>query len=89
MKKTLKLMAMLFGAIAVLVGSSSCSDDDDNECCTLTETYDSVTYTYVACEDGSLTYTVNGVTETDNWTDYFDNWAAIKAMAIEEGASCD
>ena len=90
MKKVFKLIAMLFGVITLIVGAGSCSDDDDsNDCCTITYSYDTYTYTIEACEDGSITYNEGGDISTGNWHDDYSNWAEVKETMLEEDAKCD
>ena len=90
MKNGFKLMAMLFGAAAVATGFGSCDKGDDSvECCTLTETYESYTYKIKACEDGDVTVTYDGETETFDWQDEGDyTWSEIKEEMKAEGAKC-
>ncbi|GIR81513.1 MAG: hypothetical protein CM15mP83_2390 [Flavobacteriaceae bacterium] len=37
-----------------------------------------MTMSYSACEDGILTYAVNGVTERETWTSNFDSFENLK-----------
>ncbi len=64
--KVIKLLAMLTGVFAMLMGSSSCKKDDSTECCTFTSTDGSGK----ACEDGTYSYTYNnGETYSGKWND--------------------
>lgn len=92
MKKVLKFSALALGALGLVTGMNSCSkdDDDSNDCCTFTYTYDGETGTVKACEDGSITYTYgDGTTDTDNWKEDYDSWADMKAEFIKYGGTCD
>lgn len=85
--KTLKLLATLLGVVAIITGMSSCEKDkdDSNECCTYSYTDGGVTYTYKACEDGTVVYTTSeGVRETYSWKDEYDSWAEVKTYFLEE-----
>jgi hypothetical protein len=91
--KILQLIARLLGAIALVTGMSACNKDDDkggNECCSYSYTDNGITYTFKACESGTLTYTTSeGVRETYNWEDYYDSWSEVKQSFLDEGGSCD
>lgn len=93
MKKTLKLMALLFGVIALATGASSCKDDDD-ECCSAKWTVSyysySVDYSIKICEDGDFTLKIDGeVEEKGDWGDYEDSWSDAKdAVEEQSGEKC-
>ena len=88
--KSFKLLAMLFGAIVMIAGFNSCSkDDDSNECCTITYSYGTYSYTITACEDGTVTYNEGGEIDVGTWHDEHSNWAEVKAGMLVEGASCN
>jgi uncharacterized lipoprotein YehR (DUF1307 family) len=88
--KIFKFLALLFGAIAMLIGSGSCKKDEDKtECCSYSITEQGITYTYKACEDGKLYYSKTGEpTVTYSWTDDYGSWAEVKDEYIQMGASC-
>lgn len=91
MKKTLKLMAMLFGVIALATGGISCKDDDDsNDCCSVSWTYYEYTRSMKICKDGDFTAKEDGETVgTGDWNDYEDSWADAKAtVESESGKDC-
>lgn len=91
MKKILKLTAMVFGVLVMIFNLSSCSKDDDNDCCTLDESGtsdDGTTYSYSLkiCEDGFYSYSYTYGDETysrsgdwrDDDEDNDQSWSDIK-----------
>ena len=89
--KNLKIIARLFGALAILVPVSSCSKDDSKDCCSYSYTEDGNTYSYEICSDGSYTYIYNGESYTDDidFEDYgFDGWDEIKGYLDDAGWDC-
>ena len=83
---------MALGAIAVLTGFNSCNKDDE-ECCTISYRDGQYTYTWRACEDGTVVYTYTGPgtkeTETYSWLNDYDTWNQVKGEFIDEGGTCN
>ena len=85
--KLIKITANIIGVFALLVGTSSCKDDEvaANECCTVSV----LTYTWTACQDGTTTYKDgSGTTTTSNWKADYASWDLMKAEMITYGATC-
>ena len=59
MKRILKFFAIFLGTFFTS-GLVSCSDDDDNACCSSTYIYDGITYSYTYCPDGTYSYSIDG-----------------------------
>ena len=72
MKKLLSLFTTF------LLISCSSEDDERNNCFDCEIGDQAMTMSYSACEDGILTYTVNGVTERETWTYNFDSFEDLK-----------
>ena len=53
-------------------------DDEQNNCFDCEIEDQAMTMSYSACEDGILTYTVNGITERETWTSNFDSFEDLK-----------
>ena len=89
--KIFKYSAMVIGAAAMITGFNSCKKDEDkkDECCTLSYTYDGETASANACEDGTITYSYGGTTETGNWHDDYGSWAEVKQSFVDYGGTCD
>jgi len=87
----LKISAIFLGAAAVLIGSDSCKKDDNNgiECCSFSYTDNGTTYKIRACEDGKVTITYDGETETYDWHDDYSNWSEVKSYILDEGGHCN
>ena len=58
MKRIFKFCA-IFGNFFTS-GLVSCSDDDDNACCSSTYVYDGIIYSYTYCPDGTYSYSIDG-----------------------------
>jgi len=85
-----KSIAMLFGAVVLITGLNSCNKDDDIKCCTFSYTYDGSTYSYEACENGTLTYSLDGdVVDKYSWKDDYGSWKEVKDIFLDYGANCN
>lgn len=74
MKKIFKLLMMAVGAFAMVAGSTSCSKDDEKECCT---------YSY----DGDTMKFCEGDAELE---EYGYTWKEFKALAaLSDDITCD
>ena len=87
--KILKSLSIITGMVALTFGINSCEKEDSNECCTLTRTYEDITETITACEDGSATVSYGDETDTYSWKDgLFDSWSEIRSLVLEYGGTC-
>ncbi len=77
MKHIFKFFAIFLG-IFFTSGLVSCSDDDDNSCCSSTYIYDGITYSYTYCPDGTYSYSIDGQeVASGTWTDWA-TWEEIQ-----------
>tara|TARA_Y100001958_G_C21157873_1_gene492467 strand:- start:203 stop:460 length:258 start_codon:yes stop_codon:yes gene_type:complete len=72
----MKKLLFLFSALLFI--SCSSEDDEQNNCFDCEIEDQAMTMSYSACEDGILTYTVNGITERETWTSNFDSFEDLK-----------
>ena len=78
MKRILKFFAIFLGTFFT-AGLISCSSDDDNQCCTYTYVDGGNTYVYTYCQDGTYTYSLNGVVQdSGTWSDWNTTWDEIQ-----------
>ncbi len=89
MRRIIKLSALIFGSISLMLGFSSCKKEEEpTECCTMTytDTVNEKTYSTYAkmCEDGYVSYTYTygsrKITYSGNWKEYYEEytWDEIK-----------
>ena len=77
MKRIFKFCAIFLGTFFTS-GLVSCSDDDDNSCCSSTYVYDGLTYSYTYCPDGTYSYSIDGQEiASGTWTDWA-TWEEIQ-----------
>ena len=69
---------LLFLFTTILLISCSNEDDESNNCFDCEIEVEAMTMSYSACEDGTLTYTINGVTERETWKSNFDSFEELK-----------
>jgi len=86
--KILKNLSIITGMFALIVGVNSCKKEDTNECCTFSYTYDDITLSVTACEDGNMTVSYGDETYTESWKDDYGSWSEMRSEMVDYGATC-